>query len=315
MSHVRPLVWVSIYLALVPAFAAVYYLIPRSEFHYPADVSTDFGSWIYYSVVTITTLGFGDFTPAGSLAQAVTALEAILGLVMIGFFLNAVSSLRSEIDLESELEKHRLLHQLHEQRKLTRNTPVLVHKINLFLSYCYAVTTPVERRKSDRAFNERFAMTDMRDLFKPSGLPTDMSGATAVEGLLRSARDLSLFLDSLQIRVDLSVWPDMLESCFTFVANCELFGSSELMKRIASAENRSDTRARLVSVIASWKGEVRTGKERELNAVIELYRFIRTNGPIARQIEEIALKSHLSDQPHNCETNPNTIWSNHKEQS
>lgn len=287
------MVWVSIYLALVPAFATVYYLMPRSEFRYPGDAATDFGSWVYYSVVTITTLGFGDFTPSGGFAQAVTALEAILGLVMIGFFLNAVASLRSEIDLESEFEKHRMLHELHERRKLKKNISVLIHKINLFLAYCYTVTTPVERRKTDKVFDERFSMSDMRDLFKPSGLAADISGASSVEGMLRSARDLSLFLDSLQIRVDLSLWPDMLEECFSFVANYELLGLKEILKRVASLESKSDKRARLVTAIAAWKGDVKPGKEIEMNAVIEIYRFIKTNGVIARHIEEIALRINV----------------------
>jgi mannose/fructose/N-acetylgalactosamine-specific phosphotransferase system component IID len=37
----------------------------------------------YYSFVTLTTLGFGDITPISDLAQILTTLEAILGLVVI----------------------------------------------------------------------------------------------------------------------------------------------------------------------------------------------------------------------------------------
>ena len=41
------------------------------------------------SAVTVTTLGFGDVTPVTGAARAVVALEAVLGLVMIGLFVNA----------------------------------------------------------------------------------------------------------------------------------------------------------------------------------------------------------------------------------
>jgi len=45
----------------------------------------------YFSAVTITTLGFGDITPVTSAARAVTGSLAVVGVVLIGLFLNAVA--------------------------------------------------------------------------------------------------------------------------------------------------------------------------------------------------------------------------------
>jgi hypothetical protein len=45
----------------------------------------------YFSAITITTLGFGDITPVSSLARVLVGLEAVLGVVIIGLFLNAVA--------------------------------------------------------------------------------------------------------------------------------------------------------------------------------------------------------------------------------
>jgi hypothetical protein len=45
----------------------------------------------YLSAVTITTLGFGDITPVSSIARALVGFEAVLGVVLIGLFLNAVA--------------------------------------------------------------------------------------------------------------------------------------------------------------------------------------------------------------------------------
>ena len=39
--------------------------------------------YLYYSFVTLTTLGFGDLSPAVGLPQALTALEALLGQVFL----------------------------------------------------------------------------------------------------------------------------------------------------------------------------------------------------------------------------------------
>jgi Ion channel len=57
----------------------------------PKEVSDLFVRMCYLSVVTITTLGYGDITPVSSRARALVAAEAVWGVVLIGLFLNAVA--------------------------------------------------------------------------------------------------------------------------------------------------------------------------------------------------------------------------------
>jgi hypothetical protein len=45
---------------------------------------------LYFSVVTITTLGFGDIVPLTRLARSLVTLEAFLGPLLLGFFLSAI---------------------------------------------------------------------------------------------------------------------------------------------------------------------------------------------------------------------------------
>lgn len=47
---------------------------------------------LYLSTMTITTTGYGDIVPVSGLARAFVALEAIIGIVLIGLFVNSVSS-------------------------------------------------------------------------------------------------------------------------------------------------------------------------------------------------------------------------------
>lgn len=75
-----------LYLGLIPAFGLIYYLNPG--FWEEPLTAVQSG---YFSVVTITTLGYGEITPQTEVARALTALEAILGIVIIGIFLNAVA--------------------------------------------------------------------------------------------------------------------------------------------------------------------------------------------------------------------------------
>ena len=46
----------------------------------------DFGDSFYFSTITFTTLGYGDFSPTGWL-KALTSLEAFLGVFNIGFLI------------------------------------------------------------------------------------------------------------------------------------------------------------------------------------------------------------------------------------
>ena len=207
VSNIRPIVWIGLYVVVTPVFALIYWALPDGQFRIPDGAGTDFGSWLYYSIVTITTLGFGDYTPAHGWAQAVTAIEVMCGLIFLGLFLNAVGSMKSEIDVGSEIEKQKRLRDAEQKEKLLKNVPRLLHLLNIFLAYCYAVTTPAPRRKdSEVSYNPDFSFNDLSDMFEPSGLPTDNTRLPAVERLLVSASNTSLVLDSLQNNVDLRQW-------------------------------------------------------------------------------------------------------------
>ena len=55
------------------------------------NINGNFFRMFYFSTVTITTLGFGDIVPITDLSRFFVSSEAILGILVIGFFLNALS--------------------------------------------------------------------------------------------------------------------------------------------------------------------------------------------------------------------------------
>lgn len=195
VSNVRPIVWIMLYLLLMPVFACIYKAMPVDQFRIPEGGATDFGSWLYYSIVTLTTLGFGDYTPAQNMAQMVTAIEVMCGLVILGLFLNAVGSMKSEIDVESEIEKQRRLNEAMQRDKLVAMIPASLSVINRFLDSC---------RKGQSSQSD-----------------------ASTRALLHSAARVSICLDTIQNRVDLSQWPQLLEACFAFVADYQLYSTSE----------------------------------------------------------------------------------------
>jgi hypothetical protein len=114
-SIINKPVWIgSIYISSIPIFGLLYYFNP-SFWTEPLT----FIQSVYFSVVTITTLGYGDITPQTEMARALTALESILGIILIGLFLNAVaraSDIRRE-EKHNQAAKRHLLAQYTEWRE------------------------------------------------------------------------------------------------------------------------------------------------------------------------------------------------------
>ena len=118
----------------------------------------------------------------------------------------------------------------------------------------------------------------MTDLFKPSGLPSDNSCFPAVERLIRCASSTALALDSLQNRIDLSLWPEILEYCFGFVANSQMFSSeAQIFERKDRFEKSTDE----------------AGREM---AMEELAEFIRKGADDAMKLEAALTEAIDSDQ-------------------
>lgn len=55
------------------------------------SAKNDYWNMFYLSAVTITTLGFGDFVPITKTARLWVSSEAILGVIIIGLFLNSLT--------------------------------------------------------------------------------------------------------------------------------------------------------------------------------------------------------------------------------
>jgi hypothetical protein len=88
----------SLYLVIGSAFSAVFAII---EWLQPGSFATSSGgtvTWqqmIYYSYVTLTTVGYGDITPTGFYAQAFSAFEGVLGVLYTVLLLSRLVGLHT----------------------------------------------------------------------------------------------------------------------------------------------------------------------------------------------------------------------------
>ncbi|MFH0776624.1 MAG: potassium channel family protein [Patescibacteria group bacterium] len=85
--------WGMTVLLFITFFAAIYALLDftssTSMFaDYPAR--TGFFDYFYFSVVTFTTLGYGDITPITVAEKMVVGCEVLLGFTMLGIFINLI---------------------------------------------------------------------------------------------------------------------------------------------------------------------------------------------------------------------------------
>lgn len=91
ISIPNPLRYFFGYIGLIVVFGIVYW-----QFSIFLDVTVgNIVEGLYFSVVTMTTLGFGDISPKSDIGRIVVSLQALSGVTLLGFFLNALSHART----------------------------------------------------------------------------------------------------------------------------------------------------------------------------------------------------------------------------
>jgi hypothetical protein len=58
---------------------------------FPDSMSGNFWRMLYYSVTTMTTLGYGDICPITPAARFLSGFQSILGIVLVGLFINSIA--------------------------------------------------------------------------------------------------------------------------------------------------------------------------------------------------------------------------------
>jgi hypothetical protein len=94
---------ICMYLMLGFAFGAIYYLInilePKSFVMSKELLAVrDTPDLMYFSFVTLATLGYGDITPRTDIARLAAVMEALAGMLYIAVFMARLVSLRSADD-------------------------------------------------------------------------------------------------------------------------------------------------------------------------------------------------------------------------
>ena len=92
------------FFSIIVLFASLYYFLNIDFNHGKEIIKLSFFDSLYFSVVTITTLGYGDISPARNLGKFLIGIEAISGILILGLYLNSLSH-RLAINYQSILKE------------------------------------------------------------------------------------------------------------------------------------------------------------------------------------------------------------------
>lgn len=155
------------YIALILGYTIIYYFIPN-DIKLPDDNELTLIKSLYFSVVTITTLGYGDYLPQSNLAMLIVASEAFLGVVTIGLFLSSLwQTYANHIEEKQSIIIKQRLSEQNLKKILSFYSYIDVVIMNYKTSFA-EVTTPLGQRGSKIQLNENFVFSDLIDIFGPS---------------------------------------------------------------------------------------------------------------------------------------------------
>ena len=265
----RPHHYGILYLSLIPIYAMLYYFVPSI-----IGSERSYLECLYFSTVTITTLGYGDIIPLDEAGQIVTASEALLGVVAIGLFLNAVASARSDIVRKEEAEKDAKSYRDSQQARLNGHYSLMRPIIERYIFFSIAITQP--KGSDSRQYDPDFSLNDMRDLYKPSGLMRENLLKPAIYGYFDSIEDLHNEISDLVKNVDLRCFPNIEFSSLKLV---DIITNFDYSNFILSATETSAGGRKLSDMVeemlGGYSGNYQPHGDNLIDAYIALYYQIR----------------------------------------
>jgi len=315
LGRQRPGFYAQIYFILIPIFAAAFYFIPGVALKCTVNPCS-FLEAIYFSVVTITTLGYGDITPDGSMAQIFSALEALLGIVTIGLFLNSLSFSISSAAQAVEARSQKRTQHLAELARLRSFSSIVAIYIVRYRLYAYQVTTPINQRLGVQSItgkegetiqleapsfdaNAKFEFTarkdfpfqDLRDLYKPSLLLSDDHSRSSISYFFEAQDELIVAIRDLMLGVDLSRWPELFSCCRSIIEQTRtLDWRGAILKWEQVNLGEQSGKAFVEKVIAEWSGEAKYQPSNAFNSFVSLYFLIHQNLTALEAYESIVDK-------------------------
>lgn len=294
----RPIVYGVSYLVLIPLYAIAFTFLSESSLQLNNQDPGIFSN-LYFSIITITTLGYGDITPIGKIAQLLAASESLFGIILIGLFLNSLSH---QHGVEVQEKEKRIQQRRDEERAIERFlafNQLVELKIKRYNNYSIPITTPMSERKPNMTINEDFKFNDMEDLFKSTNNLTDNHFTPAIEYYFESLKELVELFEELVKLGYIQRWSKIENLCLEFI---ELSQKLDFSAYILNQPNTKVGDKKSIEfdaeMIKNHKGEVSFLPSNSINPYVALYHlikvsyeFIKTYRVMTEEIIELKQKS------------------------
>lgn len=254
-----------LYILTMFSYSLAYWMVPHTL---SKDVS--FIESLYFSIVTITTLGYGDITPITDFSRLLISSEAILGLTIIGLFLNALARIRIEAlrTKDKKIEKERYYKK--QLSKLNGHMNVLSPFISNYKKSVKALTN----LNNEDFYNPDFKFSNMYQLYDYIYLPTESPNKTEIKYYFETLFKLNNEIIDLIKSVDLRQFKDLEYHFLNFTANTNSFDFSDF---IIKSKNFQIEEGKLCNIVThkikEFKGEP-SFKDAEENSLLKPYIYL-----------------------------------------
>lgn len=220
------------YLVLIPFFSFLYSWF--GKFGGSAKL-VGVIDYVYFSVVTITTLGYGDSYPEDSISKILCSMEAILGIVSIGLFLNAISQ---EISKSYKEESEKRLKPLRDQVYFMIFVSINEFINNLFKSKIVSLDTDnFKKIRFGKLFTNKFTYTHDLSIVKyPDTVKFDIQNLLK-NNILQNVDKFIVQISSLKSELEFNysahinfINKNLPDSIFEVIRQCEYF--IDLLRKI-----------------------------------------------------------------------------------
>lgn len=277
------------FFGLIPLFAIIYSCIPidcwnDSQNGLPPKSFLDF---MYFSIVSITTLGFGDIYPTTMLSKILVAAESIGGIIFIGLFLNSLSSEQAKKVSELEKQRHNNVLLEIERNKLNLRRKILETRINRYVISTYCVVTPIDKRdfKNIEINPSEIKFNNLYDMFAQTLLMTYDHRTSSLEVFLRNQNELFNEFSDILKEVNVACWPDLLIPINNFMTNCVQFDYTDSLLGIKNMTIGKEAASHVLSkFIKEHEGKVDYLPSNIMNQFVALYHLIVNN---IKEVERI----------------------------
>lgn len=287
------------FFGLIPVFAVIYSFLPAASWNNPQEglPPKSFWDFMYFSIVSITTLGFGDIYPTTLLSKSLVATESLGGIIFIGLFLNSLSTEQAKKVSELEAKRHQLNIREIEKNKLCLRKKIFETRLQRYVLATYCLVTPIAQRnfKNINIDPSNIKFNDMFDMFNTTMLLSQSIETSSLEMFLRVQDELYEEMSNLTKEVNIGYWTSLVVTINNFMSNCVEFDFKDSLLGIKHTRLGNKPASKTYSgFIKEYEGEPTFAQSNSMNQFVALHRLVIENIKEVTRIQT-ALKSVFDD--------------------